>query len=141
MNKEIIEKQLRTWFAQRTKKYSWLRIKFEFSENRGVYMISFAPAEKIELSDDFNLDAMQFADDMNDNYGSDAPLFTDEEQLFKLSAGAETIGGEFFTVPVIASSVFATACVWTSPIESQVVAKSKSNFYPSESEVVFSNAA
>ena len=55
--KEIIEKQLRTWFAQMTKKYSWLRIKFEFNENRGVFMVSFSPVSQIELSNDFNMDA------------------------------------------------------------------------------------
>ena len=83
--KEIIEKQLRTWFAQMTKKYSWLRIKFEFNENRGVFMVSFSPVSQIELSNDFNMDAMKFADEMNEQYGNDAPLFTDEESLFKLS--------------------------------------------------------
>ena len=96
--KEIIEKQLRTWFAQMTKKYSWLRIKFEFNENRGVFMVSFSPVSKIELSNDFNIDAMKFADEMNEQYCNDAPLFTDEESLFRLSTNAEVIGGcSFFS--------------------------------------------
>lgn len=98
MNKENIEKQLRTWFSQMTKKYSWLRIKFEFNEVRRVFMVSFSPVNQIELSDEFNRDAMQFADEMNATYGNEAPLFTDEETLFKLSADAKTVGGcSFFS--------------------------------------------
>lgn len=91
MNKESIEKQLRAWFSQMTKKYTWLIIKFEFNEGRGVFMVSFSPLNKIELSDDFNRDAMQFADKMNADYGDEAPLFTDEESLFSLSSNAEII--------------------------------------------------
>lgn len=79
-----------------TKKYSWLRIKFEFNEVRGVFMVSFSPAYQIEHSDEFNLDAMTFADEMNDEYGNEAPLFTDEEALFRLSAEAEVISAHSF---------------------------------------------
>ncbi|MDO5525244.1 MAG: hypothetical protein Q4F85_04090 [Prevotella sp.] len=96
MNKESIEKQLRTWFSQITKKYTWLTIKFEFNESRGVFMVSFSPLNQIELSDEFNLDAMQFADDMNARYGNEAPLFTDDESLFSLSSNAEIIAARSF---------------------------------------------
>jgi len=89
MNRENIEIQLRNWFTRMTKKYSWLRIKFEFNEVRGVFLVSFSPVCQIELSDEFNLDVMNFADEMNANYGNEAPLFTDEEALFRLSAEAE----------------------------------------------------
>lgn len=122
--KEIIEKQLRTWFSQMTKKYSWLRIKFEFNEVRRVFMVSFSPVNQIELSDEFNRDAMQFADEMNATYGNEAPLFTDEETLFKLSANAETVGGSSFfsTVNPSPYTTFIPAqpqydsCSWTSAV-------------------------
>ena len=59
-------------------------------------LVSFV--SKIELSNDFNIDAMKFADEMNEQYCNDAPLFTDEESLFRLSADAEVIGGcSFFS--------------------------------------------
>jgi hypothetical protein len=96
MNKEIIEKKLHTWFSQMTKKYVWLRIKFEFNEVRGVFMVSFSPIYQIEHSDEFNRDAMKFADEMNGEYGNEAPLFTDEESLFRLSAKAEVISAHSF---------------------------------------------
>ena len=71
MIKDNIEKKLRSWFSQMTKKYTWLRIKFEFNENRGVFMVSFSPKNHIEDSDEFNIDAMQFADKMNVIYGNE----------------------------------------------------------------------
>lgn len=47
--------------------------------------MSFSPVSQIELSEEFNREAMQFADEMNAIYGNEAPLFTDEEALFKIS--------------------------------------------------------
>lgn len=91
MIKDDIEKQLRSWFSEKAKKYIWLRIKFEFNESRGVFMVSFSPKSHIEHSDEFNIDAMQFADKMNAIYGDEAPLFTDEEYLFTLSPNAEVV--------------------------------------------------
>lgn len=127
MNKENIEKQLRSWFTEMTKKYSWLRIKFEFNKVEGVYMVSFSPVSKIELSDEFNKDAMQFADMMNDEYGTEAPLFTDEESLFKLSDSAEIISSNQITT-VATSATYVTIVTWASPITPEVNAKSMSNF-------------
>ena len=54
-------------------------------------MVSYSPKEKINDNDDFNRDAMKFADDMNKKYGNNAPLFCDEEAYFKLSDKAEII--------------------------------------------------
>ena len=166
MKKEKIEKKLRSWLLEMTKKYCWLRIKFEFSEVEGVYMVSFSPASKIERSDDFNKDAMQFADDLDNEFGTDAPLFTEEEELFKLSETAETMVGHIPT-PTIAdglvkvhndnsimridpTSVSAVSPVkvhndnsWTSPIAPQVYVEVKKNFRPSASskEINYASAA
>ena len=96
MIKEDIKIQLDNWFSQITKKYAWLRIKFEFNEERGVFMVSFSPSRHIELSDEFNADAMRFSDEMNALYGNEAPLFTDEENLFTLSSDAEVIAPRSF---------------------------------------------
>ena len=147
--KEIIEKQLRTWFAQMTKKYSWLRIKFEFNENRGVFMVSFSPVSQIELSNDFNLDAIKFADEMNERYGNDAPLFTDEETLFKLSADAETVGGySFFTASnqlpyttITSAQPQHDVCSCASTIIAQTNAQVGKNFRQTQPEVSFAFAA
>ncbi len=119
MNKESIEKQLRAWFSQMTKKYTWLIIKFEFNEGRGVFMVSFSPLNNIELSDDFNRDAMQFADELNITYGDEAPLFTDEESLFSLSSNAETISACSFVS--VGSLIYYSTSI---PVQPQRVAGS-----------------
>ncbi|MBR6077633.1 MAG: hypothetical protein IKP63_04715 [Paludibacteraceae bacterium] len=88
MKEEILQK-LRTWFDEMLAKYDWLTFKYEYSDRRHVYLVSYSPIDKIELSDEFNRDAMAFEDRMNYLYGDDAPLFCDEESLFTLSNQAE----------------------------------------------------
>lgn len=149
MNKENIEKQLRTWFSQMTKKYSWLRIKFEFNEVRRVFMVSFSPVNQIELSDEFNRDAMQFADEMNEQYSNDAPLFTDEETLFKLSADAKTVGGySFFTASnqltyttITSAQPQHDVCSCASAIIAHTNAQVGKNFRKAQPEASFAFAA
>lgn len=134
MNKENIEKQLRTWLEQMVKKYSWLRIKFEFSEVESVYMVSFSPLSHIELSDNFNRDAMLFADKMNAEYGVEAPLFTDDEELFRLSEAAEIIHAiPTSTVTTFVTTAYAPTHSWTSPITPSAYVQTKRNFHPSSS--------
>lgn len=89
MNKKI-EEILREWCQNMIKKYEWLTIRFEFNEIQKLYLVSFYPITKIDLSDDFNKDALTFEDKMNEDYGDKAPLFCDEESLFKLSSFAES---------------------------------------------------
>lgn len=149
MMKEDIEKRLRAWFSQMTEKYAWLRIKFEFNESRGVYMVSFSPLNHIESSDDFNIDVMTFADEMNALYGNDAPLFTDEESLFVLSSDAEVISAPRSFISVGCSSPSSTSIsvqpyrasgVWTSSL-AHTTASSKKNFRQNQVEPSYALAA
>ncbi len=127
--KEDIEKRLRAWFSQMTEKYAWLRIKFEFNESRGVFMVSFSPLSHIESSDEFNIDVMTFADDMNALYANEAPLFTDEESLFALSPNAEVISAPRSFISVGCSSPSSTSIseVWVSSLN-QTTAPAGKNF-------------
>lgn len=129
MMKEDIEKRLRAWFSQMTEKYAWLRIKFEFNESRGVFMVSFSPLSHIESSDEFNIDVMTFADDMNALYANEAPLFTDEESLFALSPNAEVISAPRSFISVGCSSPSSTSIseVWVSSLN-QTTAPAGKNF-------------
>lgn len=143
MKNEHIEKDLRTWFVMMTNKYSWLKVKFEFNNDRGVWLVSFAPVDRIEVSDEFNLDAMAFANEMNEKYGIDAPLFTDEEELFSLSALAETIGKQ--RVLVVETSIPLTGVVfanesWCS-IPCYATTKVNGNCHPTVSEYKYALAA
>ena len=48
------------WCKRITRKYSWLTVKFEFSDRYDTYLVSFYPSSKIENSEQFNIDAMTF---------------------------------------------------------------------------------
>ena len=140
--KEDIEKRLRAWFSQMTEKYAWLRIKFEFNESRGVFMVSFSPLSHIESSDEFNIDVMTFADDMNALYGNEAPLFTDEESLFALSSDAEVISAPRSFISVGCSSPSSTSIseVWVSSLN-QTTAPAGKNFRQSQVDPSYALAA
>ena len=90
-----IETQLRTWFEEMVDRYKWLNIKFEYNKTRGIYLVSYSPVQKIEESDSFIKETMDFEDKMNFLYGDDSPLFCDEEKYFKLSSDAEIIKSRF----------------------------------------------
>ena len=140
--KEDIEKRLRTWFSLMLEKYAWLRIKFEFNESRGVYMVSFSPLNHIESSDDFNIDVMTFADKMNALYGNEAPLFTDEESLFALSPNAEVISAPRSFISVGCSSPSSTSIseVWVSSLN-QTTAPADKNFRQNQVDPSYALAA
>lgn len=91
MNKLVIEKQLRDWFNLMLLKYTWLIIKFEYNEMEDCYMVSFSPSSELDKSVEFSKDALDFENKMNKEHGDDAPLFCDEESLFKLSNKAELL--------------------------------------------------
>lgn len=91
MKKEEIGQDLKTWFSQMLEKYTWLSIKYEFSTKRNCFMVSFSPASIISQDDDFCIEALAFEDEMNVKYGDDAPLFCDDESLFKLSTNAQIL--------------------------------------------------
>lgn len=88
MYKKEIEKKLRAWFAIMQKKYSWLSIMFEFSEEEDCYLVSFSPSSESLRNEEFCKDALEFENNINKEYEFDAPLFCDGEDLFKLSPNA-----------------------------------------------------
>lgn len=90
MNSKI-EKELRDWFNYLVSRYRWLSIKFEYSEARSVYLISFSPTDKIKECEPFIKESAEFEDLMNARYGNSSPLFCDDEKYFSLSPNAEVI--------------------------------------------------
>jgi len=98
-----IEQELRSWLQNAKSKYSWLQIKMEYNEDRKIFLVSYSPSSEIEKHHEFILESMMFENSMNQKYGIDAPLFTEEEELFKLSTFAEIIMAKSFT------QIFSTA--------------------------------
>lgn len=99
MRIEEIKNNLSSWSKQMTSNYIGLKIRYEFSASRGVFLVSLYTDEIKDL-EKFSIDVMAFEDEMSDLYGYDAPLFCDNEELFKLSSEAETIVGLKETQPV-----------------------------------------
>lgn len=92
MKREVILTALIEGLESLVAKYDWLTIKYEYSEVRGVYLVSYSSVNNTNFSEDFLIDSINFEDRMCDTFGDDAPLFCDEEELFKLSIAAEIIG-------------------------------------------------
>ena len=86
-----VERALRRYAEDLVSRYPWLTIRFEYSEKRSVYLVSYSPAQKINENESFIRESMAFEDRMNDIYDDDAPLFCDDEELFKLSPEAEVV--------------------------------------------------
>lgn len=116
INNEI-ETKLRNWFEQMVDRYKWLNIKFEYSETRGIYLVSYSPIQKIEESNSFIKETMDFEDKMNFLYGDNSPLFCDEEKYFKLSSNAEIIKSRFKFFDIsIAKEKLTQASNFSSPL-------------------------
>lgn len=88
MKREIIERQLTDWFGSMLQKYAWLSIKYEYSNVERCFLVSFSPSILTKVSEDFSEDALKFENKMNIEHDIDAPLFCDDEELFKLSSDA-----------------------------------------------------
>ena len=91
MKNPKIEKILREWAKDMVNRYDWLTIRFEYNEDRRHYLVSYYPGERIDQCDEFCLESSDFEDSINLEYLDDAPLFCDDERLFRLSPNAETI--------------------------------------------------
>ncbi len=91
MRNAEIENQLRDWFGKMVKLYTNLSFKFEYSERRHVYLVSAIVNLDEETYEQYCLDSMAFEDLLANRYGDDTPLFTDNEELFKLSSNAYVV--------------------------------------------------
>lgn len=123
-----LETSLRSWFEEMVNRYKWLSIKFEYSEKYNVYLVSYAPIQKIEEDSRFIKDSMDFEDKINASYDDNAPLFCDEEKYFKLSSDAETIryhNYNFFKINVGKTKVTQTS---NFPQESHKIQEKHSNY-------------
>ena len=92
MRIEEIRNKLMSWSQRITSAYAGLQVRFEYSESRGVFLVSLYTGEIADM-ERFSVDVMSFEDEMEDLYGYDAPLFCDNEELFTLSPEAEIVVG------------------------------------------------
>lgn len=88
---QMMEKIIKEWAINMIRTYTWLTIKFEYSKKFGVILIDFMYPQQYGSDENFHRAAMAFNDKLCDTYGDDAPLFTNNERLFKLSDKAQVI--------------------------------------------------
>ena len=89
--KQVMEKTIKEWAINMVRTYTWLTIKFEYSERFRTILIDLVYLPQYGNDADFHRDALAFNDKMCKVYGDDAPLFTNNEKLFKLSDKAQVI--------------------------------------------------
>lgn len=82
--KEQIEEHLYNWCIKTVIKYPWLVIKYEFNSNQKVFLVSFS-GNKLYTNDFCNY-CLKYYDKVIEQFGNNAPLFTDNEKLFKLNS-------------------------------------------------------
>ena len=85
---------------------------------------------------------MRFEDELNDRYGDDAPLFTDEEELFKLSDNAEIIENPhaYASTKQLIQPLDSVIYTWSTPSLIDA-SKVNSNCHPSSEDNIFASAA
>jgi len=91
MKRAEIELILTSWFHEMIAKYDWLSFRYEFSEKLGVFLVGYYPAEKVDANEEFCREAMRFEDEINAQFGIDAPLFGNEEDYFSLTSNAKEV--------------------------------------------------
>lgn len=82
------ERQLQNWFRKMVGMFPGLSFKYEYSDKRGVYLVSANVNTEDVRYEEYCAASMQFEDEMNNQYVDSAPLFTDNEELFLLSHAA-----------------------------------------------------
>jgi hypothetical protein len=89
--KRMMEKTIKEWAINMVRTYTWLTIKFEYSKKFRTILIDLVYLPQYGNDEDFHRDALAFNNKMYKVYGGDAPLFTNNEKLFKLSDKAQVI--------------------------------------------------
>ena len=101
MISQEIENQLQEWFEGMMSKYPIRAFKYEYNEKRRTYLVSTTIDINDVKYDAYCEEAMRFEDFIVDLYGDDAPLFTDNEQLFLLSADAYVVMASYVEAPKV----------------------------------------
>lgn len=135
MNKNKIYQDLKDGLVKLVQRYPELIVKIEFNEVRSVFQVSYSPSSFIQSSEDFIKESMRFEDEMYDKYGDDTPLFTDDEELFKLSDRAEVVDAtslidfQDISDTIMFETTMPETCDWKEVFNNSSVASPGYDFY------------
>lgn len=85
-NKKEIEKDLISILKQITSEFPDLSARYEYNEDWDTFLVSYNMTNEM-ISDNLCIRMMELEDELINKY-EDAPLFCDNERLFKLSENA-----------------------------------------------------
>lgn len=81
---EEIEKYLDHYCMALVSKYEGLQMAYGYCKERGVYLVSYYLNDNLLNNDRFVREARDFENLMNIKYKDKAPLFCDNDELFKM---------------------------------------------------------
>lgn len=88
MKNPRIESELTAWFDKMLNRYSNLSFRFEYNAVRGVYWVSYDAPDEVLSSEDFCEAMVLFENDLDKQFGIEAPLFTEKDMWFEVSESA-----------------------------------------------------
>ena len=91
MNIVKIEYELKRMFDAMMQSFDGLYFKYEYSEERHAFLVAALIDEEREDYEDYCKMAICEENRLNQMFGDEAPLFSDNENLFKLSARATVV--------------------------------------------------
>ena len=92
MNKEIVKSELKSRLEDFVKGYPYTSFLYGYDEVRNCFLVSYTiDVNKSMASDKFWTDLLGLQEIFLEQYGDAAPLFCEEEELFKLPYDSETI--------------------------------------------------
>ena len=94
MKKEM-EREICAWGKMMVSKFSWLAVRYEFSERNRTYLINCVHPMEHDADEDYNREIINFYDHVVKKYGDMFyPLITCNSELFGVTDKAETIIGD-----------------------------------------------
>ena len=93
-----MELTIQKWAKEMVSIYTWLTIKFEYNSRYRTFLVDFIYPSQYGDDENFHRAAMEFNDKMCNTYGDAAPLFTNNENLFSLSDGAQIVCANSYSV-------------------------------------------
>lgn len=93
-----IENCLKEWCESMLAKFPTIAIFYEYSKKRNVYLVNTIVNLCDTEYDDFCIQTMTFEDEMNHRFDIEAPLFTENSELFSLSKEAVCFHREYNSV-------------------------------------------
>lgn len=93
-----IENCLKEWCESMLAKFPTITLCYEYSEKRNVYLVNAMVNLCDAVYDEFCIQTMIFEDEMNSRFDIEAPLFTENSELFSLSKEAVCFHREYNSV-------------------------------------------